>query len=237
MVRQDTFIICVGVLLIILKLGQEVTQRALIVTVDGKFLGVVIGVSVTEQWMTKLKLNRRMIKFKIDTRADVTVIPSTTYDPYNDGSLHRTKTPLVGPGQNKLKVRGCFEATLEKGKDEMKETVYVVEGLQTPLAGIPTIRKLNLISEVNSVNKSKEDIVAQFSELFNRLRLIKGSYRIELEQVKPYSIMAPRRVPIPLVPKAKCELEKIEREGVILKSMSRLTGVQEWSLYQNQTIK
>ena len=185
---------------------------------DWKFLGVVIGVSLTKQWMTKLKLNRRMIKFKIDTGADVTVIPSTTYDPHCDGPLHRTKTPLVGPGQNKLKVRGCFEATLEKGKDEVKETVYVVEGLQTPLAGIPTIRKLNLISEVNSVNKSKEDIVAQFPELFNRLGLIKSSYRIELEEeAKPYSIMAPRRVPIPLLPKVKCELEKMEREGVISK--------------------
>ena len=142
------------------------------------------------------------------------MIPSTTYDPYCDGPLHRTKTPLVGPGQNKLKVHGCFEATLEKGKDEVKETVYVVEGLQTPLAGIPTIRKLSLISEVNSVNKSKEDIMAQFPEL----ELIKGSYRIELEEeAKPYSIMAPRRVPIPLLPKVKCELEKMEREGVISK--------------------
>ena len=36
-VRQDTFIVCVGVLLIILKLGQEVTQRTLIVTVTGSF--------------------------------------------------------------------------------------------------------------------------------------------------------------------------------------------------------
>ena len=36
-VRQDTFIVCVGVLLIILKLGQEATQRTLIVTVTGSF--------------------------------------------------------------------------------------------------------------------------------------------------------------------------------------------------------
>ena len=35
--RQNTFIVCVGVLLIILKLGQEVTQRTLIVTVTGSF--------------------------------------------------------------------------------------------------------------------------------------------------------------------------------------------------------
>ena len=87
----------------------------------------------------------------------------------------------------------------------MKEIVYVVEGLQTPLAGIPTIRKYI------------EHIVEQFSEFFNRLGLFKGSYRNELEEVKPYSIMAPRRVPIPLLPKIKCELEKMEKKGMISK--------------------
>ena len=75
---------------------------------DWKFLGVVTGTSITKQWITKLKLNRRMIKFKIDMGADVTVIPSTTYDLYYDGPLHHTKTPLVGPGQNELKVHGCL---------------------------------------------------------------------------------------------------------------------------------
>ena len=41
--------------------------------------------------------------------------------------------------------------------------------------------------------------MAQFPELFNGLGLIKGSYQIGLEEVKPYSIMVPRRVPIPLL--------------------------------------
>ena len=103
------------------------------------FLGVDSGINITNQWMTKLKLNLQIIKFKIDTGADVTVIPSTTYDLYYDGTLHHTKAHA----RNELKVHGWFEANFEKGKDEVKETVYVV-GLQTPLAGIPIIGKLNL---------------------------------------------------------------------------------------------
>ena len=97
-----------------------------------------------------------MIKFKIDTGADVTMIPSTTCDLCYDGSLHRTKVPLVGPGLNELKVCVWFEVTLEKGKNEVKETVYVVEGLQIPLAGIPIIWKMNLISKVNTIDKVKK---------------------------------------------------------------------------------
>ena len=97
----------------------------------------------------------------------------------------------------------------------MKETVYVVEGLQTPLAGIPTIRKYI------------QHIVEQFSELFNRIGLIKGSYKIELEkEAKPYSIMAPRRIPIPLLPKIKCELEKMKRKGMI----SKINEPNDWCL-------
>ena len=102
---------------------------------DWKFLGVVTGRNVIKQWMTKLKLNRRMIKFKIDTGADVTMIPSITYDLYYGGPLHSTKTPLVGPGQNELKVSGWFEGTCKKGYDEVKKTVYIVEGLKYLLFG------------------------------------------------------------------------------------------------------
>ena len=83
---------------------------------DWKFLGVVTGTNTTKQRMTKLYFNRRIIKFKTDTGADVTVILSTTDDLYYDGPLHCTKTPLVGPEQNELKVCGCFETTLQKEK-------------------------------------------------------------------------------------------------------------------------
>ena len=55
----------------------------------------------------------------------------------------------------------------------MKQTVYVVESLKTPLAGIPIIRKLNLISEINSLDKSKEDIVSHLPATDRRLTKIK----------------------------------------------------------------
>lgn len=195
-------------------------QNTKIQTPDWKFLGAVIGDrTMTKPWMTSLKLNQRVVNFKIDTGADVTVIPTTTYKIEDDGPLRKTKILLVGPGQNKLRVRGCFDATLEKGTEDGKETIYVVDGLKIPLAGRATIRQLNLISELNAVTtKSRNEIIERFPELFNKLGHIKGTYQIKLEDdAKPFSINTPRRVPIPLLSKVKNQLEKMETDGVISK--------------------
>ena len=79
------------------------------------------------------QLNSRKMRFKIDTGADVTVIPYLLCSQRYDGMLRQVKTSLVGPSQNPLKVKGCFDAAIQKGDTESLETVYVFEKLQSPL--------------------------------------------------------------------------------------------------------
>ena len=63
----------------------------------------------------------------------------------------------------------------------------------------------------------------QFPELFKGLGKLKDSYKIKLrEGATPF---APRRVPIPLLPKVKEELQRMENVGVIT---SQLSGTQAW---------
>ena len=65
-------------------------------------------VTLNQPWMCVLQMNNRKVRFKIDTGADVSVIPHTLYSRQNDGQLHEVKTSLVGPSQELLKVKGCF---------------------------------------------------------------------------------------------------------------------------------
>ena len=44
------------------------------------------------------------------------------------------------------------------------------------------------------------------------------------ENTQPYSVSTPRRIPIPLMPKVKAELERMEREGIT----SSVSGATEW---------
>ena len=60
------------------------------------------------------------------------------------------------------------------------------------------------------------DIVKQFPQEFKGLGKLNGSYTIKLkENAIPFAQTTPRRVPIPLLPKVKEELQRMEKMGVI----------------------
>lgn len=62
----------------------------------------------------------------------------------------------------------------------------------------------------------KPGIVNQFPDVFRGLGKLKDNYVIDLkEDATPYALTTPRRVPIPLLPKVKEELQRMEKLGVI----------------------
>ena len=58
--------------------------------------------------------------------------------------------------------------------------------------------------------------IKEFPHLFEGLGKTSVEYQITLEEgAEPYAINVPRRVAIPLMPKVKAKLERMERLGVI----------------------
>ena len=54
---------------------------------------------------------------------------------------------------------------------------------------------------------------------------MKGDYKIKLNKdAKPFALYTPRRIPIPLLPKVKEELQRMEKLGVI----SRISEPTDW---------
>ena len=73
---------------------------------------------------------------------------------------------------------------------------------------------------MDSIDKTIIGITTQFPQLSTGLGKMKGEYRIQLSEevhVVPYSLQTPCRVSIPLLPKFKAELERMETLGVISK--------------------
>jgi len=167
-------------------------------------------------WTTVLCLNDFTIEFKIDTGADVTVIPATMYDKSRDGPLASSDRVLRGPSQHALSVLGRFKANL-KAKDAItKQDVYVVKGLKRALLGRPAIESLGVAIQVDQVLAHKTVVVSKFPHIFKGLGRMTGAYHIYLkDDAAPFALTAPRRVAIPLMPKVKSELECMERMGVI----------------------
>ena len=77
-----------------------------------------------------------------------------------------------------------------------------------------------VVQQVEPVQASS--IVKQFPELFQGLGRLKDSYKIQLQTL--FALTTPRQVAVPLLPKVKAELERMEKLGVI----SKVTTPTEW---------
>ena len=116
-------------------------------------------------------------------------------------------------------MNGKCTATLSKGNKGTQEEVYVVDGLRTPLLGGLAAMTLQLVARVNNISlDTKETVKREFPNLFSGLGKMEGEYTIVLKPgAKPFSLSTPRRISLPLMPKVREELTRMEQQGVISK--------------------
>ena len=153
---------------------------------------------VTPAWSSRRQT------LKIDTGADVTVIPEPLYFQTGLNNLQKSSRQLFGLGQ-------C------------KQEIYVVENLKEPLLGRPAIDALNLVQEVDTIHcegsrRIEQEVKKRNPYLFKGLGELEGEFSITLTPGSaPYAITTPRRVALPLMPKIKEELQRMGKLSVISK--------------------
>uniref|UniRef100_A0A8C6M7K5 Gypsy retrotransposon integrase-like protein 1 n=1 Tax=Nothobranchius furzeri TaxID=105023 RepID=A0A8C6M7K5_NOTFU len=125
-----------------------------------------------------------------------------------------------------LAVRGKFTAKLSTPSKTTVQPVYVVADLTGGLLSRSACVALGLVARVEAVPlTSVEAVKLQFPKLFSGLGRMEGEYKIELKaDAKPFALSTPRRVPLPLLPKVKRELARMEELGVI----SRVEQPTDW---------
>ena len=164
---------------------------------------------VNDPWSVQVSLNHSdPINFKLDTGADVTVLPYTLYKPEMGKLLPTDK--FLRSANSKMNVVGklCTNMTIQKATQP--EDVYVVKDLKMPLLGRPTLSNFDLVRRVNAV----ED----YPELFSGLGELKDPYHITLTpDAKPFAIHTPRKIPVCYETQTKAQLDNMTRQGVISK--------------------
>ncbi|UYV68534.1 K02A2.6-like [Cordylochernes scorpioides] len=206
------------------KTIQEVSS-----SLNNAFIGIVgMQENSEDKWCEVIKVNDQQIKFKIDTGADVSVMPEGIYLQHF-GYLKTEKADKnLFAVSKKIEVNGMFQAFLESKRQKCEETIYIVKGVARPLLSCRASEILGLVRRINIVEDhapTKLDPMLKFPKLFNGLGKIDIPYEIKLKEgAKPYSIYTPRRVPIPLMKELQMELERMTSNGVI----EKVEGSSEW---------
>ena len=173
------------------------------------------------KWHVSLTLGSKSVKFKIDTGADVTVIPESVYNDAELKPLRKTNRKLFGPGHSPLSVKGVVNIEVKTTDGKHAETeIFVIEDLKEPLLGRPAIDALHLVERVHTVKTPdiRDEVKEKYPKLFTGLGELHGEFRIELEpNAKPFALTTPRRVALPLMEKVKKEIERMEKLAVISK--------------------
>ena len=98
-----------------------------------------------------------------------------------------------------------------------------MENLKEPLLGPPAIDALNLVRKVDTIHSDdstriEQEVKTMYPNFFKGLGELEGEFSIKLTPGStPYAITTPRRVALPLMPKVKEELQRMEKLGVISK--------------------
>lgn len=105
--------------------------------------------------------------------------------------------------------------------------MYVVKNLKIPLLGRRAIQALNLLTKVAAVDSVQTEVFREFPDLFQGLGKLTGEYHIKLKtSSNPYAVRTPRRADLPLLPKVKAQLERLEKLGVL----SEVEKPTEWCI-------
>lgn len=162
-----------------------------------------------------LEVKGHTIPFKLDTGAEVTAITEQTYHSLGQPKLNSPSRVLYRPARQALCVLGELEERLSKGDCSTVGAIYVIKGLKSNLLSLQMLTALQLVRRVDTIHW-EQDVKKQFSKVFQGLGVIGDEYKIKLkEDATPYALQVPRNVPIPLRPKVKEELDRMEKIGVI----------------------
>lgn len=194
------------------KTVREITEEM----ENALFLGAVNEETNEEHWTVQVKIGQTPLNFKIDTGADACVISEETFEQLEPKTeMSPAVISLSTPG-GKLKCLGQFHAKMTyKGKC-YSYPVYVVPGREAN----------NLLSRVAATEMGLVKRVNEIKDVFQQGGKLKTDpVKIVLKEgAEPYAVNVSRRVPLPLLPKVKAELSRMEKEGII----EKVTEPTEW---------
>ena len=163
---------------------------------------------------------KKEIHFKLDTGAQVNVIPHKLWKKMNcKMSVQKTNTKLTSYSGDTLEVKGVCTMSIQYKAASQREEFYIVNTKSPPVLGLEACTKLGVIKLVLSVkNEGPTNFFTEFKDVFQGLGKFEGQHHIHVDRNYPPVVHPPRRLPHALKKRVKAELDRMEKLGVVKKT-------------------
>lgn len=173
------------------------------------------------EWIENIKIEDQDIKCKLDSGADVSIMPKYVFDKINKKrnlKLHNTKLKIQSFTGENVNPLGIINLKC-KFKDNVCNENFIVVESSTMLLGLPGCVGLNLIKRVNSVtsNKEKEKFIQSNIKVFEGIGRLPGKVNIATKSTVEQICHPSPRLPSCLLKSLKTELKRLEDRKSIVK--------------------
>ncbi|XP_063635188.1 uncharacterized protein K02A2.6-like [Cydia splendana] len=184
--------------------------------------------NVNSDWSVNLEINKGYITFKLDSGAEVNVLPKRFLSKIqlSTDDLTKTSTKLRGYSGEGITVLGkCYLKVSCKGNTHFLKFI-IADVDSCPVLGRSSCVELNLVKLIMSISEHSpsEKILDEFLDIFEGMGCLPGEYKIQLKNDVSPVVHAPRKLPLALKDQIKNKLDEMEREGII----SKVEGPTDW---------
>lgn len=209
---------------------NEVTHNSLDLVCSDFVVNAVEHDTRSNQAFVQIGIGIKTLRMKIDTGAQVNVIPSSHFASLGiKGPLQHTSKRLTAYGGKPLNVLGYRKLKCTHKDKTSHAEFYVVDSPNAcPILGLETCLSLGIVNLLLSVDSNlpldKETVLTEYADVFNGIGLLPGKSEIRIKDDAVPVVHPPRKVPVAIRDKLKTELDRMESLEIICK----VTEPTEW---------
>lgn len=170
-----------------------------------------------DKWTETLKVNKRVLSFKLDTGAECNVSSYKDFRAVAGKSvtMRKSNCVLVAYSGHKMEPKGKVKLICQFKDNEAEIEFQIIEKDSPGILGRSACRELGLVKRDYKVDcEENTDILKKYDDVFNGLGCVPGVHHIKIDLTVSPVICPPRKVPVALKDKMKMELNRMESLGV-----------------------